>query len=200
MKPAQPRYTFTWDVSIVLQYLQTLYPLEDLSFQQLTEKTVTLLTLRTAHRVQTLASIKLSNIQIKTDSIEIKIMDKIKTSGPGRLQPLLVLPQYREKPSLYVKLTLSTYLSRTENLRGSSQSLFIAIKKPFIPVGAQTLSRWIKKTIQSSDIDVTIFKAHSVRHAATSKAYMKGVDINTIRETAGWTQGSQTFAQFKIGP
>lgn len=54
LKPAQPRYTFTWDVSIVLSYLEKLYPLENLSFKDLTRKTAMLLALCTVHRAQTL--------------------------------------------------------------------------------------------------------------------------------------------------
>lgn len=40
-----------------------------------------------------------------------------------------------------------------------------------------------------------IFSAHSTRHAATSAAYVKGISLETIRRTAGWSQGSQMFAR-----
>lgn len=87
------------------------------------------------------------------------------------------------------------YLKVTKTLQGSEQNLLIKTKKPHKGVGAQTLGRWIKKTLQKSGIDTTIFKAHSVRHASTSAAFKKGIDLNIIRKTAGWTKTSQVFAK-----
>ena len=43
IKP-KPKYNQIWDVSQVLDYLKTLYPLEKLSLKELTQKTVMLLT------------------------------------------------------------------------------------------------------------------------------------------------------------
>lgn len=198
--PPRPKYSHTWDVSIVLDYLEKLDPLETLSFNQLTEKTVTLLALCTAHRAQTLASIKITNISKAGHNIHIKIDDKIKTSGPGRFQPLLVLPEFKDKPSLCVVTALNRYLQVTQNLRGQENSLFISIKKPHASVGSQTIARWIKRVLQKSGIDVSVFKAHSVRHATTSAAFAKGVSFDTIKRTAGWTNKSQVFAKFYNRP
>lgn len=36
IRPPRPKYKFTWDVSLVLDYLERLSPLEDLSFTDLT--------------------------------------------------------------------------------------------------------------------------------------------------------------------
>lgn len=198
MRPTKPRYT--WDVSIVLRYLEGLHPLETLSFRQLTEKTVTLLALGTAHRAQTLASILITNIHTTCTGLHITVDERIKTSGPGRFQPLLILPRFQENPSLCVATVLRRYLEVTETLRGKEPHLFIATKKPFRRVGSQTLGRWIKQTLDRSGIDVSIFKAHSVRHASTSAAFRRGVDLNTIRKTAGWSSTSQTFAKLYNRP
>lgn len=159
IRPARPRYDFTWDVSIVLSYLEKLYSLETLSFTQLTEKTVTLLALCTAHRAQTLANIKITNILKTNNNIQIRIENKIKTSGPGRYQPILILPVFKENPSLCIASIIIKYLKVTKTLRGSEQNLLIATKKPHKGVGAQTLGRWIKKTLQNSGIDTTIFQS-----------------------------------------
>lgn len=195
-RPQKPKYSYTCDVAIVLNYLEKLYPLETLSLTQLTEKTVTLLALCTAHRAQTLASIKITNIQKIRNSIYIKIDDKIKTSGPGKFQPLLIFHEFKDNPSLCVAKTLDRYLQVTQSLRGQENRLFIATRKPFLAVSSQTLARWIKKVLLKSGIDVLIFTAHSVRHAATSIAFAKGISLDTIRKTAGWTDSSRVFARF----
>ena len=40
LRPTKPRYSYTWDVSVVLQYLDTLMPLESLDLKMLTLKLV----------------------------------------------------------------------------------------------------------------------------------------------------------------
>lgn len=111
MRPTKPRYTLTWDVFIVLRYLEGLHPLETLSFRQLTEKTVTLLALCTAHRAQTLASILITHIHTTCTGLHITVDERIKTSGPGRFQSLLILPMFQENPSLCVATVLRIFRS-----------------------------------------------------------------------------------------
>ena len=63
-KPTKAKYTHTWDPNTVLEHLATWTPNEELSLEKLTKKLVTLLALSTAQRVQTLFSIKKSNIRV----------------------------------------------------------------------------------------------------------------------------------------
>lgn len=195
LRPPTPKYQATWDVAEVLEYLKTLEPLENLSLTDLTEKTIMLLALSTAHRVQTFAKIELDNIRETPDGLEILITQSIKTSGPGRPQPILMLPEFKKK-RLCVARVVRKYIKVTRKIRGKCQSLFVATKKPHKAVGAQTISRWIKNTMEKSGIDTKIFSAHSTRHAATSAAFSRGTDINVIKEAAGWTKKSRTFYNF----
>ena len=82
------------------------------------------------------------------------------------------------------------------NLRQENSKLFISFKKPHKEVCTQTISRWLKTTLSKCGIDTIIFKGHSTRHASTSTALEKGVDIETIRKTAGWSANSKVFATF----
>ena len=50
-----------------------------------------------------------------------------------------------------------------------------------------------------SGIDVKLFKPHSIRAASTSKAFQKGVPLDHILSTAGWSSAS-TFAKFYNKP
>ena len=50
--------------------------------------------------------------------------------------------------------------------------------------------------MSQSGVDINVFSAYSTRHAATSTAKRKGVNIDIIRKTAGWTKDSETFARF----
>lgn len=200
LRPSRPKYAHTWDVATVLDFCRKLLVLNAISLQDLTYKAVILIALSTAHRAQTIASIKISNICKTVRGLEIKIPDLIKTSGPGRFQPLLVLPEFRNDPQVCVASVVERYLEMTQSLRGEIDSLFIAIKKPHRAVGSQTISRWIKLILCKSGIDTARFSAHSTRHAASSAGLKSGVSIDTIRRTAGWSEGSQTFARFYNRP
>ena len=53
-RPAMPRYTAVWNVNQVLDYLKTLYPVNEISLKSLTLKLTMLLALVTAQREQSL--------------------------------------------------------------------------------------------------------------------------------------------------
>lgn len=200
LRPTAPRYDYIWDPSIVLNYLCTFFPNEELSLKDLSCKLITLLALITAHRAQTFSLIKLNNIHKKETGFEIWIKDRIKTSRVNKIKPILYIPYFHNNPSICAAQTLEAYLHKTSNLRGNQQELFLTFKRPHKPVSTQTLSRWIKMTLKSSGINIEIFSAHSCRHAATSSANNKGINIDIIRSTAGWSKGSETFAKFYNRP
>ena len=57
----------------------------------------------------------------------------------------------------------------------SCSRLLLSYVKPYGPVSSDTISRWVKFVLQSSGIDVNIFKPHSTRSASTSKAKLSDV-------------------------
>ena len=87
------------------------------------------------------------------------------------------------------------YLELTKPLR-QSDSLFVSVRKPYKAVSAETVGRWLKSVLSEAGINTEIFKAHSTRAASVSKAFSKGVDIEFIKRTAGWTPNSRVFATF----
>lgn len=196
LKPPTPRYNFTGDVNPVLNFLESLWPLESLSLENLTYKTIGLLSLATAQRCQTFSIIDRTNIHIGDDRIQILIPKPVKTSKPGSFQPCLTLPKFVAKPALCIYTCVMYYISKTESLGNGENSLFISFQKPHKKVGSQTISRWIKLVLQRGGINTNLFTAHSVRHSVTSKAFRNGISIDQIRQKAGWTHQSTVFAKF----
>lgn len=199
MRTPVPRYCSTWDVNQVMNYLKTLYPLEQLSLKTLTLKTVMLCALSSAQREQTLCALDLNYKTETADCISFVIAEKLKTSKPGKSKKVKFdcLP---DEPSLCTKCTLSEYISRTQTLRNRCNTackLFVSYIKPHKPVSTDTLARWIKHVMMDSGIDTSIFKAHSVRGATTSDAYAKGVPISEILCTADWTN-EHTFRKYYL--
>ena len=195
-KPPKPKYNFIWDPFIVLKFLSTWYPNFSLTLEKLTRKLVTLLALTSAQRVQTLSLIKIDNIELCNTTIFVKVPDKIKTSGINRFQPLIELTTLDGHPEICVVELLKYYIEKTSNLRNEQcKNLFITVKKPFHSASSQTISKWIKNTLQEAGIDISIFTAHSTRHAATSAAFKNGVAIDVIKKAACWTNNSAVFAK-----
>lgn len=194
--PTRPKYLATWDVSTVLNKLKEQYPLAELSLQSLSEKLTMLLLLSTGHRLQTISSISINDLKEGPDGFWASVNKILKTTRPGSASTLLYLPKFSESPELCVYSTLKEYLRRTRSLRGNFEELFITTTKPHRPASKDTISRWAKKVLNVSSIDTSIFSTHSTRHASTSLALAKGLDIETIKNTAGWTGNSQVFQKF----
>lgn len=202
LRPGQPKYSNTWDPSVVLNYTRKLNN-EEISLEYLTYKLAILLALASGQRVQTLSLIETHNIKKLDKTIEIRIPHRIKTSGKNKLQPIIVLPFYTQDSRICVATTLLYYLNITKDLRSNAtecNNLFLTFKKPHHNATTQTISRWIKKIMQESGVDISQFSSHSTRHAATSAAFRKGISLDTIRSAAGWSEGSKTFAVFYNRP
>lgn len=198
-RPSKPRYDSTWDVDPVLRELEKWAPLESLNLKQISQKLILLLALGTAHRLQTLASIKISNITKSSKGLEIRISDRIKTTRTGSTQPVLKLPFFKERPGLCIAKTLLYYLEVTKTMRNGEDKLFISFQKPYNRVKEDTLGRWIKSGLSVFGVDKR-FTAHSTRHASTSKAHKKGVTIEEIKRVAGWSVNSKVFPNFYNRP
>ena len=56
-----------------------------------------------------------------------------------------------------------------------------------------------EKVLKDAGIDEK-FKAHSTRHASTSKAFKNGLNINEIKKAAGWSERLNTFYKFYNRP
>ena len=199
MRPTRPRYAQTWDVNVVLNFMRTTWPLAEITLKNLTLKLVMLIALVTGQRGQSLHLMYVNNMVDKVSTVEFRVEDLCKTSRPGALQPLLVLPAYEIDIDLCVVATLHKYLQETEKLHSNNNTrpnkLFISFARPHMPISKDTLARWIRTVMTLAGIDTKMFKAHSTRAASTSAALRYNVPLDTVLSTAGWTNAG-TFAKF----
>lgn len=199
LRPSQPKYTETWDVSKVLCYLKGLTPVHDLSLKMLSYKLAMLIALTQASRSQSLSLITLKDFSKDSNSYTLYYCNLLKQSRRGRSNPMLTLKKYTPDSKICVVATLEEYIKRTETLRGSETKLFISYVKPYKLVSSSTISRWLKCVLYLAGIDVTKFKSHSIRGAAASKAKLSGVPMQEILKVAGWAS-EQTFSEFYNKP
>lgn len=200
-RPPQPRYTVTWDINIVLKYLENLGDNQALSLKILTLKTAMLLALTRPSRSADLHSLDTQLIRSNPEGISFRPSKPPKQTKAAKIGQEFFFPKYEENQSICPVRTLNHYLSRTETLRERSDKsqLFISFIKPHNPVSSATIARWLKLVLELAGIDTSIFKAHSTRGASTSAAAQSGVTTNDILLAADWNSES-VFCKFYYKP
>lgn len=200
LRSPRPRYEYVWDPAPVIAKLATHYPHESLSLERVTKKLALLLALGTGQRVQTLASIKLSQVTL-SEKLIIRIPSKLKTSAPGRPQPFFSFSPFEGQENLCIYKLMKYYIRITRNLRQpENDALFISFVKPHGAVGSQSISRWLRSSLEECGVKSDLFTPHSIRHASTSRAAKKGVSLDIIKRAAGWSGQSRVFANFYNRP
>ena len=200
-RPALPRYNKTWDVQTLLQYLLSMKDTKDLTLKELTLKLVILVALTTVQRGQSLHLMDTANMVHEHNSLVFLLSSAIKQTKPGRSSSELTikLTAYSPDEKLCVVRTCLIYLEKTKPLRGVETQLFITHQKPHKKASRDTIRPWIKQIMATAGIDVTVFKPHSVRAAATSKAKLNNASTSDIMKAAGWTSAA-TFAKYYDKP
>ena len=196
-RPPLPRYSKTWDVNLVLQYLGAMGSSQELSLKHLTLKLVMLVALTTAQRGQSLHHLDTLNMVHEETAYTFMLDSNLKQSKPGRSTSDLVVKfsAYPHDRNLCVVNTCSVYLDKTKALRGSESRLFITHQKPHKRASRDTIRRWIQQMMVKAGVDINVYKPHSVRSAAASKAKANNASIAEIMQTAGWSSAAP-FAKF----
>ena len=186
-RPYKPRYIVTWDVSCVLKFLTSLFPLESLTLKLLTFKVTALIALAAAPRAQTLVSMDLDHMVVEDKEVLFMFPHLLKNSRVGHSFTLKV--EHYCKEELCAMHTLLYYIKATDSCRLSRKVLVSYVT--FKPVTTSTIARWLRCVLELSGIDTDVFKAHSYRGASVSAAYSKGCSLKCILKTADWSSDKQ---------
>lgn len=195
-RPPLSRYQATWDVNVVLELLSSWVPVKKLSLKLLTFKLCMLMLLTSCQRVQTLSTLKVSDIfwDSGVGAVTFRLTDMLKHTKRGTLG-MIHFTEFVKDRSLCVITVLKEYLSRTKPLRKLKPYLFVSHRKPFDCVKKGTISSWIRTVMALAGLDVQAFKAHSVRGASTSKLASLNIPVDLIMRKAAWSN-ENTFKKF----
>ena len=193
--PPLPRYNFSWDVSVLINYLKSIFPLENLDLKALTLKVVALVSLAIAPRAQTLVALNLDDMSVYESKVKFSVTKVLKTSKPGKTVQIEV-PHFKEE-ILCPMHTLLFYLQKTKGIRKCRQ-VFISYVS-YKSVCTKTVARWLKEVLSNSGIDTGVFKAHSFRGAAASAAFNRGCSLQQILKTGDWSS-VKNFKKFYLYP
>ena len=117
-RPNLPRYNSTWDISVVLKYLEGMSPIKFLSLQQLSHKLVTLLAITTGQRIQSLHALNLDHYNADKTSITFTILSLLKHSKPSnKIKNTITIKEYRINTK-YAPYYISNIIFREQSLSG----------------------------------------------------------------------------------
>lgn len=196
-RPPKPRYSQTWDVSMVTNLFENWSDNGTLDLKHLARKCAMLLALTSAKRQSDLHAIDLAFMRSLPEGVEFKIPGLTKTRVPGK-EVVFFFPAFKDKPKLCPVQCLQEYLRRTHDQRpdgAGSQPLFLSTNRPFTPVSPTSIGRWLKDILHEAGVNTEVFKPHSTRSASSSTAKRCGVSVKDILDAADWSRES-TFNRF----
>ena len=189
-RPSMPRYSTTWDTDLVVNYLKEY---DHSNLKNLTLKLTMILALITAQRAQTLSKLKLSEMTIQANGcIVFRIGEALKTKAPGTA--VIETKEFKPDQRICAVTLIQDYISKPNDIR-EDDYLIISFVKPHRAVHVDTIHRWITKVMAISGVNTDVYKPHSTKDAATSKARARQVPLEQIMKAAMWSNSS-TFATF----
>ena len=202
-RPPVPKYAFTWDVEKVLRLFKDWGRNDLLKDKQLSLKLAMLLSLTAVSRCSELQLLDLKYLSKFSDRRSFEIhgtMKHLKRNQKPKPVEFFVFPQDEDLCPVKV---IDCYEERSQKWRGENyapSSLFLSYVKPHGPLSSQLIARWIKEILELSGVNATVFQAHSVRGAASSKACTKGLSVRDILNKGNWSREStwQTFYHREI--
>ena len=166
MNPSLPKHNFTWEVGAVVKYLTNA---SSEKLYDLSKKLATLTAILYGQRPkEILGLIDIRNLSFEENFLVIRNGDIMKTSNKKCHIGEIKFPRYQENDKICIFTRIKEYLKLTGNLRGNITRLFVTSTKSYKSASQDTLARWIKTTLQSAGIDMSIFTPHSTRSATTS--------------------------------
>ena len=196
IRPPQPRYTSTWRVSQVVQWLYS-QKSSELSILDLSTKTATLCVLTRPCCSAELSQLNYSSLRITPEGTFISPLTPPKQTRAGSTIKEYFFPVFPDNLNICPMANIQEYCRQTQRLR--PKHLFLTSKGPHKPATSATIARWIKTTLSRPGVDTSIFRAHSIRGASTSAAADAGISIPEILEAADWSNKS-TFERFYYRP
>lgn len=189
-RPPQPKYSTSWDVVKVTDYLKSLGANQELSLKQLTLKLVMLMALVEASRSSELAALDLRFRVFSPEGVAFALPTLTKKRKAGDPPRKLFFGGYPPDEKLCVVHCLKEYESRSNPFRERDNSpdtpnrLLLSYVRPHKAVTSQRVANWIKLTLKEAGVDINTFSAHSTRGASATAAARQGVSTAHILQAA----------------
>ena len=153
--PPVPRYTHTWDINIVLTYLQEMGPNAGLSQRDLTLKLAMLPALVCRARQHDLHAINPQAISWYNGKAVCHILEMTKTRTQSRPHKPFESLRYKESNNIDPVRCLQSYLNLTASQRESGEQkshVFLSFVSPHHAVKICSIARWLRIVMADAGI------------------------------------------------
>ena len=152
-RPPKPRYSYTWDVRQVTEYIEKMGNNSSLSLKQLSLKLATLLAITCPKRVSSLARLDINHLRLSPEGATFTLTTPTKTSRPDETVTAF-FSSFQTNLVLCPVDCLNSYISITKpfrNLSGKEPNiLFVSHIKPHRAVTTATVARWIRSILKDA--------------------------------------------------
>ena len=201
-----------WDLLRVLSLLRgsPFEPLDSCSLQDLTRKTLFLLSLATARRVGELQAVS-SAVSSSGGDLFLSYLPEFRAKTESSSNPLPrsfrvrslrdVVGSLPDELSLCPVCALQIYLRRTSSLSPCPRSLSVSPRAPSRSLSKNTLRFFLRSVITLSFPSLhppsSSSRAHSIRAVSTSAAFSRNVPLASILAAVTWSS-STVFTSFYL--
>ena len=160
-RPPTPRYTYTWDVSTVKSYLESLGPNEQLSLKHLSRKLAFLLAITSAERGSELVDHDLRFKGYHPECVSVNLPELTKGVWVGKPLKTSFHSSFPENKLLcQCSCLIRTRAFRLESI-SEPNKLFLSFNNSHEPVSPATLSHWVKNCLLEVGISVQGSPVHA---------------------------------------
>ena len=188
-------YSRVWDVASVLHHIRDLGSNEEMAFLTLSKKIATLLMILSQKRRESIDSFDVRYMDISRNYVTFIPSHLLKHDRQGYRTHMVRFRAYPECVLLCPVQTIKDYMKRREEFSNTGTKFFVTSRPPHNPAHKDTIGRWVKDMLKDAGIDTDLFKVHSVRAAASSKALVCGAPLSDVLKAGDWS-GARTFFSF----
>jgi len=200
-RPLRPRYERVWDVQNLLEFLISLGPIKTASLSTTRLRLICLLYLDGFCRAANIEGIHFGTVVVRGDGVDKTLSYRFcrpkswRPDGRPDYEPPRVIHAHASGNfAASTPHNAERYLQLTKNChRSLSAGLILDVRCKF-SIGRQRIAKIMLSAMTAAGIDTGVFKAHSTRAAASTKAFFMGVPIRSILTRGGWS----SEASFKI--
>ena len=110
---------------------------------------------------------------------------------------VVTLCTFPQNPNLCLVRAVQQYIKKT-SLLTTLRKLFVITQSPFSAASDMTMRWWTLRALSEAGIDLDNYTASLTRHASSSKAYFKGVSVQSVMRRARWVNISTFVMHYNL--
>jgi hypothetical protein len=183
LRPIQPAYESTWDMDILVEWLITLPTINQMDNKSLRMVAIILFKMVDLSRSADVVAISFKSLRFSQTQMSGS-RRPVKTRKADRQSEFFL--ERHVNPKLCVVLAWEEYYQRTKASPRKNDQVFISHGKKVKEIGSQTIAKDTMKAMELAGINVDVFKSHSTRMAAASKALDRGASVDEVMRAGRW--------------